>query len=218
MAQNNDNNGKRFASQYRTPIFIINMGTLIGMAIVLPMIFLYLFEGRGQNEAAIQTGEDAKFQAELTKNQSIQNGADIEKVNQTVVYLNQSFFAFVDNFYDRQQIGNERANATLEGFNNLTMYLREVLKQQLQNEVDIQSGVDNVIGNLTQHRIIQNITRDDDVTRQNQTLTTLKELEVMTKTLITQFNMTNEQERDKAIDVIINNLTAVIENQSSRIS
>lgn len=116
------------------------------------MLAIYLYEGREQ--------------AKTTANQSIENGKAIHQVNQTVIkaidkvnhtvtYTNESFFAFLDNYYERQAIGNERANATLEGFNNLTKYIQEVLEIQLSNE-------ENIIGNLTDHRIIQNLTRDQN--------------------------------------------------------
>src|SRR5688500_8757087 len=91
------------------------------------------------------------------KEQSKQNSRDIKVINQTVEYMNASQTDF---FNDR----NIAFNNTFQKLDEIWNEIRAVLKVQINNE-------DNIIGNLTDHRVLQNVSRDEAEIRQNNTIT-----------------------------------------------
>jgi len=80
-----------------------------------------------------------------------------------------------------RQIGNQRGNLTVQLFGNVLSH--------------IDKAVSSIQGNLTDHRLVTNDTRDHII------LPTMN----MTQQLIKAFNATNESERGKAVDIINKN-------------
>ena len=80
-----------------------------------------------------------------------------------------------------REIGNKRGNQTLGA-----------VGQVIQETKDIESEIRD---NLTSHRLVTNDTNIQ-----------IKELQNQTNTLISQFNQTNEVERTKAVDKILDAL------------
>ncbi len=76
----------------------------------------------------------------------------------------------------------------------------ETQKKIVQGVEQIISIVTQEFSNLTQHRIITNLTFDD-----------LKEQQNLTKRLISEFNETNEAERGKAVDRIVDRIVERID-------
>ena len=81
-----------------------------------------------------------------------------------------------------RQIGNQRGNLTMQLFGTVLTH--------------IDNAVTQIQGNLTDHRIVTNDTRDNYIIP----------LINKTQTLIKSFNMTNESGRGKAVEDIINTL------------
>ena len=120
---------------------------------------------------------EAKKNSEAAKIISEQNYNDLKQMNKTVT-------TFIENWEKRVQVSNKVQNSTQD---------------------KIERGVQNVIGNLTQHRIIQNITREDDEQRQNETLQAIKHIQNITSAL------TGEEYKklsDQRVNTIISNLSA----------
>lgn len=93
---------------------------------------------------------------------------------------------FIGDWWERVRVGNVNTNTT---------------------QGKITHGVDIIIGNLTEHRHIQNVTRDEDEKRQNETLSSVKALQNQTNNLISKFNQTNEIERAKAVNSILDGIS-----------
>src|SRR5688572_20975455 len=92
-----------------------------------------------------------------------------------------------------RKIANLRGNTTLNAIADVILDFGNVEK--------------NILGNLTDHRLVANFTRDQVLNIQNDT-----------QRLITEFNATNEEQRSRAVkDIVIqiNNKTSELIDQLS---
>ena len=108
---------------------------------------------------------ETKNNVEEARAQSARNNADINNVEK-------KFDAFVDKWDNRIKVSNKVTNSTQDKIENAVVY---------------------ILGNLTNHRLVTNMTSAH-----------IQELGNQTAVLIRQFNQTNEVERAKAVNEIIN--------------
>jgi hypothetical protein len=156
-ASDNNNNGNNHRFSLANKTTVLTSSFFIAFLILISIMFVFVTD---------------------SKNQSAKNGEDIAKINRTLV-------GFVDNFQERQVIGNMRANMTQDQLLNITGEQNKILAQQISNER-------NILGNLTAHRHVANFTRDQVLGLENQT-----------NKLIEQLNATNEAGRGEAVREII---------------
>lgn len=95
------------------------------------------------------TANATQIQAEINQNQSVQNSKQISS-------LNESFINFAQ---DR----NKAFNITLKNQNESFANQRQILKYQIANELQIIDTEKNVLGNLTDHRRISNLSNAEEL-------------------------------------------------------
>jgi hypothetical protein len=125
----------------------VNLGVTLGSLVLLIFISVVVLTGSKANEeAAKQAANDSA----AAKVQSIQNNIDIDKQHKALQ-------TFIDAWERRvnvsNQVNNVSRNIDLEQERQLINLARNqslILKQQVSNE-------ENIIGNLTDHRIIANL-------------------------------------------------------------
>jgi hypothetical protein len=162
----------------------VNLGVTLGSLTLLVIIGVVVITGSKANEeAALQ----AKINSEEAKKQSIQNNIDLDKQNKALT-------DFVDKWQNRVNVSNKINNGT-------------------QSKID--AATQNILTNLTTHRAVTNQTFgaltdfiNDRNAAFNQTLDKLDNITTQNKQLIIAFNATNEEERGKAVQNIINQLHA----------
>jgi hypothetical protein len=162
----------------------VNLGVTLGSLTLLVIIGVVVITGSKANEeAALQ----AKINSEEAKQQSIQNNINLDKQHKALT-------DFVDKWQNRVNVSNKINNGT-------------------QSKID--AATQNILTNLTSHRAITNDTFgkltdfiNDRNVAFNQTLDKLDNITTQNKQLIIAFNATNEEERVKAVDRIIEQLHA----------
>lgn len=95
------------------------------------------------------TANATQIQAEINQNQSVQNSKQISS-------LNESFINFAQ---DR----NKAFNITLKNQNESFANQRQILKYQIANELQIIDTEENVLGNLTDHRKLENLSNAEEL-------------------------------------------------------
>ncbi len=128
------------------------------------------------------TGSKANEDNAIAAKQSAQRAEEQSKQNnEDIQTINKTLTNFVDQWSERVRIGNTNTN-------NTQQYILDGVARILET-------VEANFANLTAHRQVTNATFQE-----------IEELQNQTNILISAFNATNEEERGKAVDNIINQL------------